>query len=139
MSFLWLCGFIIGCNSTAKIGDTSSIEIHDTATDSAVEIETPFQRDLAPKLLACASCHSSENPEAGLDLTEIRDTVGIQSTHVDMSLIEPGNHLQSYLWHKVAGTQSIAGGLGQQMPLAAPWSDEDIELLAQWIDLGVPE
>ena len=56
-----------------------------------------------------------------------------------MNLIEPGNHLQSYLWHKVAGTQSIAGGLGQQMPLANHWSSEDIDLLAQWIDLGVPE
>ena len=130
---------LLGCTTSSMVKDTGVTETFDTSSDTGTEILTPFQRDLAPKLLACAGCHSSENPEAGLDLTDIRDSIGLQSTHLQMNLIEPGNHLQSYLWHKVAGTQSIAGGLGQQMPLANPWSNEDIELLAQWIDLGVPE
>jgi hypothetical protein len=56
-----------------------------------------------------------------------------------MPLIEPGNHLQSYLWHKVAGTQSIAGGLGRRMPVNHEWPEEDIEMLARWIDLGAPD
>jgi hypothetical protein len=54
-------------------------------------------------------------------------------------LIAPGDHLQSYLWHKVAGTHSIAQGLGQRMPVNASWSQETIDLLGQWIDLGCPE
>ena len=103
------------------------------------EPETAFERDLAFKLFACTGCHSSDNPEAGLDLTDPWDLVGAPSQQMDMNLIEPGNHLRSYLWHKVAGTQSIAGGLGQRMPVRAKWTDEDVDLLARWIDLGAPQ
>jgi|TARA_B110000483_G_C17815417_1_gene396835 hypothetical protein len=56
-----------------------------------------------------------------------------------MPLIAAGNHIDSYLWHKVAGTHSVAGGLGQRMPVNVQWSQEDVDVLAQWIDLGMPE
>ncbi len=101
--------------------------------------KTLYQRDLAPKISLCIGCHGGDAPKAGLDLTDIHSTVGTRSGQIDMALIEPGNHLQSYLWHKVAGTQSIAGGLGQRMPPGQQWSAEDIALLARWIDLGVPD
>jgi len=101
--------------------------------------QTPYQRDLAPKLSLCIGCHGGDAPKAGLDLADIKSSVGSPSSQIGMALIEPGNHLQSYLWHKVAGTQSIAGGLGQRMPPIQQWSEEDVALLARWIDLGAPD
>ena len=100
--------------------------------------QTPFERDLAPKLAGCLGCHGGSSPEAGLVLSDVQALVGVPSAQLDMALIEPGNHLQSYLWHKVAGTHGIAGGLGRRMPVSHSWSEEDIELLARWIDLGAP-
>ena len=114
----------------------SSIDAPDVSPAVA---DTPYQRDLAPKLSACVGCHGGDAPKAGLDLTDIRSSVGVPSGQMDMALIESGNHLQSYLWHKVAGTQSIAGGLGQRMPLDHQWSAEEVETLARWIDLGAPD
>jgi hypothetical protein len=74
-----------------------------------------------------------------LDLSDFWILDGVASTQVKMPLIAPGSHLESYLWHKVAGTHSIAGGLGQRMPVNDHWSQEDVDLLAQWIDLGMPD
>ena len=101
--------------------------------------KTAYERDLAPKLASCTGCHDPERAEAGLDLTNVRALFDQPSGQHDMPLITPGNHRQSYLWHKVAGTQGIAGGLGTRMPVGARWTDEDIDLLARWIDLGAPE
>jgi hypothetical protein len=56
----------------------------------------------------------------------------------DMNLIEPGDHLYSYLWHKINGSQSIAGGSGTNMPIGAWLDDAEIELLAEWIDRECP-
>ena len=100
--------------------------------------ETAFQRDLGGELVACTQCHGPNNSKGSLDLTDLWALVDAPSTQIDMKLIEPGNHLRSYLWHKVAGTQSIAGGLGQRMPVNHPWPDEELELLGRWIDLGCP-
>ena len=33
-----------------------------------------------------------------------------------MALIEPGDLANSYLWHKLLGTQLSVGGAGNQMP-----------------------
>jgi len=100
--------------------------------------QTPFERDLAPKLAGCLGCHGGGSPEGGLVLSDMQALVGVTSAQLDMALIEPGNHLQSYLWHKVAGTQAIAGGLGRRMPVNHSWPEEDVDLLARWIDLGAP-
>ena len=113
-----------------------------TAACGEEEAEIPptsFERDLAEKLNACSGCHGQEEPKGGLVLTDPRALVNQPSSQADMVLIEPGNHLRSYLWHKVAGTHGIAGGLGQRMPAAEAWTKEDIELLGQWIDLNLPQ
>jgi hypothetical protein len=121
-----LSALLAGCGSTVEGG-------FEPAT-----AQTPFERDLAPKLAACFGCHTGDDPKAGLDLSDVQAIIGVESTQLKMAIIEPGNHLQSYLWHKVAGTQSIAGGLGQRMPVDHEWPAEDVDLLARWIDLGAP-
>ena len=100
--------------------------------------QSPYARDLEPLLLACTSCHNANNLSGGLDMTNIQALIGEPSRQSDLPLIEPGNHLRSYLWHKVSGTQSIAGGLGQRMPALDQWSEDDIARLQNWIDLGAP-
>ena len=102
-------------------------------------VKTPFERDLADKLNACSGCHRTDDPKGGLDLSDPWALIDQPSSQADMMLIEPGNHLRSYLWHKVSGTHGIAGGLGQRMPAADPWTDEDIARLGQWIDLNTPK
>jgi hypothetical protein len=119
---------LAGCANPSTDGNDTEHEV----------LKTPYERDLAPKIQACVYCHSGEEAKAGLDLVDIQVNVDAPSSQINMALISPGNHLQSYLWHKVAGTQSIAGGLGQRMPLDHQWSDEDVEFLATWIDLGAP-
>lgn len=102
-----------------------------------------FARDIEPEFRAdCTMCHHANNghiPDGGLDLNvdplaAILDVPSTQSQ--DMVLVEPGDHLYSYLWHKVNGTQSIADGSGSSMPLGGLWTDEQIQLLADWIDGG---
>jgi hypothetical protein len=142
-SLLWV--LVMGCTSGSDVSDDpSDSETVDTDLGGSEPVRdtafpTPFERDLAPRLSACAGCHAGSAAAGGLDLTDVRTSLGVTSSHLDMMLIEPGDHLESYLWHKVAGTHSVAGGLGQQMPPGEVWSGEDVDLLARWIDLGAPE
>lgn len=121
-----------------------------SGTDDDLEGGLSFERDLLPDFQAsCMSCHyySAGNPpeepehlpDGGLLLTgdtlaSIIDVSSVQSQ--DMVLVEPGDSLYSYLWHKVNGSQSIADGSGSSMPLGALWTDEQIQRLADWIDQG---
>ncbi len=90
------------------------------------------------QLGGCIGCHSGPAPDGALDLSGdtrqvLLDTPSGQS---DLPLVEPGDALYSYLYHKVNGTQSVAGGAGSRMPLGEPWTEEQVERLALWIDLG---
>ena len=119
----WAALILFGCN--APVAPTSP--------------PTPFEQDLQDALIACTLCHNPSTKEAGLDLSDPWTLVGVRSTQADMDLIVPGNHIESYLWHKVNGTQGIAGGMGQRMPSNQPWGEETIGTLGVWIDLGLPE
>lgn len=98
-----------------------------------------FQRDVAPLFWReCDGCHQGDEPDAGLDLWDAPydSIVGVPSTQADMALVEPGDHLYSYLWHKINGTQGIAGGSGTAMPLDGLLDDDEVALVAEWIDAG---
>jgi len=98
-----------------------------------------FERDVAPLFWdECYVCHRGDEPDAGLELWDdpYGHTVGVTSTQADMALVEPGDHLYSYLWHKLNGTQGIAGGSGTAMPLDGLLYADEIALVAEWIDAG---
>jgi hypothetical protein len=128
---------LIACQAPIEPAATPPVEPPAPTPPPAPVVQTPFERDLAPKLAGCLGCHSADS-QNGLDLTDLWASVGEPSSQIEMALIASGDHLQSYLWHKVAGTHSIAGGLGQRMPVGSTWSQDDIDLLARWINLGVP-
>jgi hypothetical protein len=56
-----------------------------------------------------------------------------------MDLVEPGSVQESYLQHKLVGTQDSVGGGGDQMPKGPPqgyYSVEELEIVALWIEDG---
>ena len=91
----------------------------------------------------CTSCHSGTSPSAGMDLSgdAYSTIVDVASDDVaSMDLVEPFDSANSYLFHKIAGTQSSVGGSGQQMPRgASPLSTSDQTLIETWIDEGATD
>jgi hypothetical protein len=86
-----------------------------------------------------AGCHEPGGDFADLPLdTDPRgEIVSGFSSQVGMLLVEAGDHEQSYLWHKVAGSHGSVGGSGSRMPRGAPpLSQGQIDDLANWIDSG---
>lgn len=86
----------------------------------------------------CASCHAGSTAPVGLRLedapTSHASLVGVRSVE-DPSLlrVEAGNADDSYLIHKLEGTQSV----GNQMPSGQPpLSPDTIRVIRQWIDDG---
>jgi hypothetical protein len=72
--------------------------------------------------------------------------VGVPSPQfMDLSHIEPGDPDASYIWHKINGTQVMAGGSGVQMPAARPGMEatvltqEQKDTIEAWILAGAPE
>ena len=100
-----------------------------------------YQHDIFPLLQDhCTRCHDRTNPEAGLDLfsTGIEGLVNTPAAQSPLDLVVPGDSLNSYLFHKINGTQSLAEGSGTQMPVGLPMEQEDVDLIQLWIDNGAP-
>jgi hypothetical protein len=73
---------------------------------------------------ACTNCHSGGAPPAGLDLSagnSYPDIFNVNSSELpSMKRIKPNDSANSYLFHKLDGTQGGVGGSGGQMPLGDP-------------------
>lgn len=97
--------------------------------------------DVAPLFNAeCAGCHGGAEPEADLVIDGPDALVGVQSAQTtDMPLVTAGDPLQSYVWHKLENTQTVAGGSGSVMPQSGLLDAADIELVEAWIDAGARE
>ena len=87
---------------------------------------------------ALSGCHAGANPQLGMSLEDglaFGSIVNVQSQEVSgMMRVNPGNPEQSYLLKKVRGDADIVAA---QMPLGrSALSDEDVELIRQWIADG---
>jgi len=86
----------------------------------------------------CASCHSGPGARNGLSLDDAQTSydqlVNVRATEYPLLFrVEPGNAADSYLVHKLEGTQEV----GERMPLGqAPLTPEQIAVIRQWIDEG---
>lgn len=112
---------------------------------SQVTLRARFRDGVADLLyLDCAhsGCHLPPFSNAGLALddpgTDIANLVGVPSTQSPLLRVLPGRPSQSYLWHKVLGTQASVGGSGDRMPQLhqvgdAYLSDAEMDLLRGWI------
>ncbi len=101
--------------------------------------------DVQPILSAnCAlsGCHSGASPQEGMNLgpgQTFGNTVDVPSNESGLDRIEPNQPDQSYLVHKIQGTQASVGGSGGRMPLGGiPLSQADIDTIRAWITAGAP-
>ena len=87
-----------------------------------------FVRDVQPILREhCVGCHGPDLQMNGFRLDRRADAMrGGSQTNIG-----PGNADGSRLYHRVAGSS-----FGPQMPPAGPLSDNQIEIIRQWIDEG---
>lgn len=93
----------------------------------------------------CISCHGVNATRAGLDLTAAvayANLVGVPSTELpSMNRITAGDPGQSYLFHKISGTQGSActaagqptAACGSLMPPGGSLDATEIEMIRQWI------
>jgi hypothetical protein len=53
-----------------------------------------------------------------------------------MMLVQPGALNESYVWHKINGTQAQVGGQGSIMPSTIPLNAEERRVFERWIAAG---
>lgn len=87
----------------------------------------------------CIGCHSGPGAPVGLQLTagvSYGNLVGVASGEVvTLQRVQPGNAGNSYLIHKLEGTQAV----GSRMPLGGPFLDQTtIDRVRAWINSGAP-
>lgn len=88
------------------------------------------------------ACHVQGGSASGwFVLTEdvaYANIVNQPSLEAPLLRVAPGDHQNSYLWHKVNGSHFEIGGIGTQMPPGAPLPQDVIDEIAAWIDEGAP-
>lgn len=89
----------------------------------------------------CGGCHSSVNPDAGLDLlseSAYERLLEPSTQKPELNLVEPGDYENSYLWHKIAGDPDIVGLPMPYNPLTGEGSLTQAELgdIQTWIANG---
>ncbi len=90
------------------------------------------------------SCHQSAPSGSNGNLSfppadAYTNLVGVASDDIPgMNLIEPNDPDNSYLLHKLKGTQADVGGAGGLMPIGPPLDAADIQIVEDWINAGAP-
>ncbi|MCB9742102.1 MAG: lamin tail domain-containing protein [Alphaproteobacteria bacterium] len=85
----------------------------------------------------CSGCHTGGGSSGGLALDELWEATVNVGSSTSLDYVEPGDAASSYLYHKLAGTQSSVGGSGSQMPRGGPYlSSADLTMVEEWIDAG---
>ena len=92
---------------------------------------------------AFSGCHAGTSPQQGMNLSlglTHSNTVNVPSNESGLDRIEPGQPNQSYLVHKIQGTQGTVGGSGAQMPFGGtPLSQANIDIIRAWITDGAKD
>ncbi len=92
------------------------------------------------------ACHE-EGGQWGFLLDMSGDAYGVlvdkpSPSYMSLTLVVPGEPNESFVWHKIMGTQASVGGGGVQMPSARPMmeptvlSQEELDTIEQWIAGG---
>ncbi len=115
----------------------------DTDTDIDVDLDPTYDADIEPIFMSsCAGigCHTGGGMSGGLSLDGAYITLTTQSNAASGLLyIDAGSPDDSYLWAKLIGTQDAVGGGGSQMPIGAPLTQADLDLIEAWILDGAPQ
>jgi hypothetical protein len=103
------------------------VAIAQNRTSASTPLSLSFEEQILPIFEArCAKCHSGISPQAGLD---IRTQTGLLNGGTHGPAIVTGSPEKSLLYQRVRNGQ---------MPLGGPsLSDAELELIRNWIELGV--
>jgi len=87
---------------------------------------------------ALAGCHLAPSANHDLDFATAENTrslnLGVPSAESPLLRVVPGRPSQSYLLHKIAGTQGTVGGSGDRMPLEGAFlTQEQEDAVRAWI------
>lgn len=118
--------------------DTDTDSDADSDGDSDTDVSWSHAEDIQPIWTAtCSPCHISDDA-GGLSLTApgYDDIVDVAAVQSDLDLVEPEDTDASYLWHKLAGTQSSVGGSGVKMPASGSIDTDDLDAIESWITAG---
>ncbi len=117
------------------LGSDPNNSIDDASTPGATWID-----DIDPLISSrCSGCHTGGGSSGGLNLNTYAAYLAPSSDVPSMALIEPFDLDNSYLWHKISGTQNSVGGSGVRMPRGrTPLSTEEMMLVRAWVNAGAP-
>src|SRR5262245_59266044 len=131
---------LIGCeNDDATLG----VDLLGPTPGSMVSLQNDVQ-PIFTFSCAVAACHDAASRSGEMVLEEGRlfdpvdGIVGVPSQQAPGVLrVKPGSSAESYLIHKLQGTQDTVGGEGDQMPQGLPsLADPTLQLIRDWIDQG---
>jgi len=115
-------------------------------TDPLDDADFPptYDDDMYPNLflVECTPCHVNGGTNGGLNLDKYTNIVNRPSNDVPtMDRIEPFDTANSYMWHKLSGTQLAVGGAGLQMPRNGPpfLTVDQMALVEDWVNTGALE
>ncbi len=103
--------------------------------DKDTALDPTHDTDIQPIWNAnCTGCHPSN---AGLSLTSgFAALVNVASSQSSKDRVEPCLIADSYLWHKLNGTQADVGGSDDAMPLSGSMESDEMDLIEAWINEG---
>ncbi len=107
--------------------------------DDSAGAPVSLASDIQPIFTAsCTPCHVGGSSSGGLTLDSAYATlVGVPSNESALDRVEAGSTQDSYLWHKLQGTQADVGGSGQQMPAGGgSLTPAELDLIEAWIAGG---
>lgn len=111
------------------------------AASPAQAEEVSFARQIVPILKRrCATCHLTGEEPGSMALHPrgaYGSIVNAPSEQAPLLRVAPGKPDESYLYHKLRGTQLEVEGKGEPMPLEGwPLPDSEIALFRAWIEQG---
>jgi hypothetical protein len=125
---------------------TTTTTVASTTTTTSLPTTWTWSGEVWPLLNSrCSSCHGGIGTPQYAGFANIDDQAAGYANIVNqpsteapgVDRIEPGDHLMSYLWHKLNGTQASVGGGGDQMPQFGPFFTQgELDGVASWIDAG---
>jgi len=131
-----------GSNGPCDTGEVECDTVCIPAVVPVLAVENGIQESVFNVSCNSSSCHDSQNPEEGLDMSSAEasemNLINVQSTQVmSKDLVSPNDLDNSYLYDKILG-QNLAPGT-QRMPFGVlPLCDAKIDAVEAWILDGAP-
>jgi hypothetical protein len=130
--------------SSCGYGSSDDTAMTDTTTAETPEAEikstfTSIHTHVLAKSCAISGCHVSGGQSPSMELSVAYDNLvdQLSSEATGMKFITPNDPTESYLIHKLEGTQSDVGGSGLQMPRGkTALSEATITKIKEWITNG---